>query len=1398
MRLHFQNRTAPTGLIAAFALVLLLIGPGPFPAGSLRSAQAPLTGGTPPASDQVQVAPAFLPTGSVRTIGLLPPATPLAVTVSLARSDPAGLDAQILAEYAPTSPSYHHFLTPLEIADRYGPSAASYDAAVAYFDAFGLRVTPSPDRTMLFLSGTESATARAFDTSFQVYRTADRSFFSHATPARLPAGIPWLGVVGLGNETRITPDLPSPTLVRPLSPPLPPAPCASSSWVTPCSAHVAYNLTTLLASGENGTGWKVGIVDTYDAAETANQLAADYASFVKTFSLPSGNVSYVYPVPNSGNLNQSYTGWAAELALDLEWTRAMAPGASIDMTLAPNSNAALYEAVDWLVAHDAVNVLTMSWGENDVGVFNAFLGPCQSACNASSDGSYQSLHPVLEAAAAEGISLFSASGDCGAADGTGGVSTNYPGSDPYVTGVGGTDLTLTTNGGYGGETGWAGNSSGSSSPGCGNQGGSGGGYSPFPRPTWQSAPGVSPSLTRRGVPDVSILGGSPGAEIVIGGGLSVEGGTSLSSPMWAGIAADADSYYGAPLGFLNPSLYAIARSSSASLAYHDITQGWNGYNAGVGWDPVTGLGSPNAIVLVPLLTSTSVVTSNLTVGLTATPRFGNAPLTVRFHANASGGTGRVSFFDVGFGDGNSTISLGGSASYTFPTPGIFPAIATAFDSQGNSSISQPVTIVVGGGGPLSVALNVTPARPSVGGLVTLRANVTGGSAPYTYTYLFGDGTTLGRSNQSTVTHVYRSAGGYCPIVVVSDGLTPPDGGESSAVALPVGPTATARCATSPALRTLVSASPAALDLPGGFTFTPVTTGGVPPYGVTYTANDPYSTACRCAIFSTTGNHTVRATVSDSLDAVAVATTNVTLYPALSGAFTASPQSGVAPLRVNFTATLSGGHLANASTTRWTFGDGTNATGAAPAHTYLNPGFYVATALSTDGFGGHASAALLIDAYATGTVPSTILTAEISPALFVPVGDPIAYTARAIGSQSPYLLHWSLGANGSAFGTSVSQTYSYDGCGSPTNCPLSIGLGARGSDGRWLNLTIPVFPSQAGNASALTLALSAIPNAGVTPLTVRGRAMVQGMPGASTAWSFGDGAVGSGQYGNHTYLTPGNYTVSATSIDPYGDQLVETRALTVSGIQRYSPVVTGGPNVSSGVGPLSIRFSATASGGAGGPYHYAWTFGDGAIGSGSPVVHVYDDPGSYVANLTATDRLGDPAMLQAPITVYAVTPLTLTISGLPTPAASGTVLPVSVWEWPSCGPNSVPRCTTSLPAVRYVVQDAALPPPTNATAPTASTLPNPAGYANFTIRAPGSPGAYVLYAWANASGFYGNSSAAFTVSGSTGTRPTNSTGGPMVLYGSIAVGAIVVAVAIVVLARRRRPANPPGEDADPTP
>ncbi|HTT25866.1 MAG TPA: protease pro-enzyme activation domain-containing protein, partial [Thermoplasmata archaeon] len=419
-------------LVAALLLLLVLpnlAGPPLRPGGVLPVAPAPA------ASGRIVVAPGFSTPREARDLGALPGTSPIQVLVGLADRDPGGLAARIALSETPGNPLYGHYLTPAELRSEYGPSTATVRAAVAYFDGNGLSATVSADGALLRVSGPSTAVGAAFQTTFDRYAVGSRIVFSHPSPASLPAGVPWTGVLGLGNTTPIRPLVGPGTLIGPVDPSVG---CPSGSPYVPCEVLRAYNGSSFGAGGVNGSGYRVAVVDAYDSAEPQNQLASDLASFETQNGLPHQNVSFVYPVPTSTNLNASAaSGWGTEEALDLEWARGMAPGAAVDMVLAPNASVTLYYAVDWLVAHDTADVISLSWGEPDVGIYDPSAG-CPDQCNATTDGSYTLLHPVLEAAAAEGIGVFAATGDCGAAGGTLTDATDFPSSDPYVTAVGAT------------------------------------------------------------------------------------------------------------------------------------------------------------------------------------------------------------------------------------------------------------------------------------------------------------------------------------------------------------------------------------------------------------------------------------------------------------------------------------------------------------------------------------------------------------------------------------------------------------------------------------------------------------------------------------------------------------------------------------------------------------------------------------------------------------------------------------------------------------------------------------------------------------------------------------------------------------------------------------------------
>ncbi len=1207
-----------------------------------------------PANGPVQVAPGYELSSGVSVVGELPAAAPISVAVGLPSQDPEGLAAFVAAAAVPGTSAYHHFLSAPAAAAQYGASPALVAAVRDYFQGYGLNATASPDGLLVDVSGGAGGAGRAFGTTFDEYVGADgRTFVSHPTPAVLPASLQATGVYGLGNATPLVPDVG-------LSSAVPgPAPEASdctalTAGLSPCQIASVYDIAPLETNGTNGTGYRIAVVDAYSSKEGQSQMTDDLAEFTEEVSIPVGTVNYVYPVPTSTNLNTSglNSGWALEDALDIEWARASAPGATIDMTLSPNAEAGLYEAIDWLVANDAANVISMSWGEPDVGVFNAATTPCSVECNATTDGSYEVLGPVLELGAAEGITFFASSGDCGAADGTSGVSTNFPASDPYVTGVGGTVLTVGTNNTWDGETAWSGNTSGTPSPGCNNEGGSGGGYSPAPEPWWQS--GISDPGHLRGVPDVAMDGDTP-VGIVLDGASAGVYGTSLGTPIWSGIAAIADQAAGQSLGLLNPSLYSILRSSDYASDFHDIVAGNNGYAAGPGWDPVTGVGTPIVAALVPnLVRGGGLPGDGLTANVYASPRSGHAPLTVEVAVNASGGTGTYPLEGVAFGDGTSALWNGTTLSHTYSVDGDYLVQSFAADSSGNLSTSLPVLVAVGGGA-LGVTLTASPNATTVGSPVDFSAAAVGGTPPYSYQYYFGDGAyTL--AVPGPVAHPYAVAGGFCAEVVATDDADPTDAGVSARVSVAVGGAATPNCGDgSTPLSVVPNATGRILDAPAdyGDSLFRVTGGLGAPDGLgpstALVSNDSYIAACGCAIFRHPGNFSVTEWANDTVDGSVSATENITVAPTLDATFAASTLTGFAPLKVYYFSSEKGGYEANANLTEWNFGNGDTATGHSVNTTYEFPGEYLAIGRLSDRGGGNGSEAFLID-----VEPATGLTlgvaATISPALDVPSGGTVRFTATAEGppgATANTQLLWNLGAGHSAYGSPVSETYYVPAGGVGNNTVegevtvMTSYLNPAYSTGFDLPSFFAVEPGGfVPAADALEGAVNVTPSENLVPFPIFGNLTATGPHPISLSWNFGDGSTGTGAAAEHELYAAQGYNVEGLVGDAYGDSASLLTAVSANG-----PLgIAGGPSPGSGPKPLTVTIATAAYGGKGPPYHYDWTFVNGSHSTSSTAHLYFPAVGTYTVHLNVTDRSG--AFTERNFTI---------VVGYPAPYAAAAIL-----------------------------------------------------------------------------------------------------------------------------------------------
>jgi kumamolisin len=292
----------------------------------------------------------------------------------------------------------------------------------------------------------------------------------------------------------------------------------------------------------------------------------------------------VYSISVDGASNSPGNDADTEVVLDIEVVGGICPCSNIYVYFAPNTDQGFYDAIHSAVYSTThpVSVISISWG-----------GPE----NQWDSQTIQAFNALFQEAANKGITVCAASGDSGSSDGEKvGNHVDFPASSPWVLACGGTNLVCpnriysssTTT-----ETVWG------SIP---NDGAAGGGFSTiFTRPSYQNSALNNISSTMRGVPDVcGNADPRSGWIIYINGSYVTVGGTSAVAPMWAAYLANIDFKK-----FLNPVLYNAYVSNSNVV--HDIVKGSEGtYTATGGWDPASGLGSPNGSVLTSDLTNTSV------------------------------------------------------------------------------------------------------------------------------------------------------------------------------------------------------------------------------------------------------------------------------------------------------------------------------------------------------------------------------------------------------------------------------------------------------------------------------------------------------------------------------------------------------------------------------------------------------------------------------------------------------------------------------------------------------------------------------------------------------------------------------------------------------------------------
>jgi kumamolisin len=468
----------------------------------------------------------------------------------------------------PSSAEYGHYLTPARFTGEYGPTKADVAAVSKHLRAAGLTVTSvSGNRQVIDATGSAKAVGAAFGTSLGRYHDSNqgRNFYANDRAPTLPASLAKLvtGVNGLNNHYQRQ-HYAAPTAA-------PRSNASPDGGYTPTDLRTAYDLTTL---GGDGSGVTIGMWE-FDGYKASN-----LSTYSSQYTLSTGTVTT--RSVDGANYDSSPGDGQIEVELDIEMGHAVAPKANQVVYEAPNSDAGEVDMANAVASDNRVSVLSISWGA------------CEPDRTLSEE---QSVDQAFQQMAAEGISVFSASGDDGSRDcsrstsGSGVVAVDFPAADPYVSGTGGTTLHVNSNSTWSSETAWS---------------GSGGGVSTvWAAPSYQNGG----SNGKRTVPDVSSVADPNtgvsvySAECLFPGfcfntWLTV-GGTSDAAPQWAGFAAlynqKAAGAGKAKLGFANPRLYQVGGSSSYGSSFHDITSGSNtDFSAAAGYDKVTGWGTLRA------------------------------------------------------------------------------------------------------------------------------------------------------------------------------------------------------------------------------------------------------------------------------------------------------------------------------------------------------------------------------------------------------------------------------------------------------------------------------------------------------------------------------------------------------------------------------------------------------------------------------------------------------------------------------------------------------------------------------------------------------------------------------------------------------------------------------------
>jgi subtilase family serine protease len=528
----------------------------------------------------------------LQPIGSLISTTNLDLVIGLPLRNKDTLTNLLQQLYDPASVNFHQWLTPEQFTRMFGPTEDSYQTLLSFARSNQLNVVMThSNRALLHVTASVSIIEKMLGVTMRRYHhpTENREFYAPDIEPSLDLRVPILYISGLDNFAipRPNPNLRAIPLDKKGNP-RPNAGSASGGAFRGNDFRAAYAPGTSL----NGTGQTIGILQL-----EGGYFSADIQAYETQAGLPDVPLQNVYLNGYAGqpktDLSQLET---VESPMDIELAIAMAPGVS---------KVVIYGANDDSSCVDLLNEMANpTHGEPLPGQISTSYGIFYN----------DSVYQALEQMAAQGQSFFAYSGDQGAyAD-----NANIPGPLPfppgdytYVTCVGGTELsTLGPGRPWVSETAWS---------------GSGGGPSPwFSIPGWQQGLDMSLNLgttKMRNCPDVAMV--ADNIFVICANGTSmVSGGTSASTPLWAGFTAlinqEAAAFGKPSVGFINPAVYAIGQGPKYTDCFHDIVAGSNAhgvdptkYRAVPGYDLCTGWGTPKGIKLIEALALQTALSAKL-------------------------------------------------------------------------------------------------------------------------------------------------------------------------------------------------------------------------------------------------------------------------------------------------------------------------------------------------------------------------------------------------------------------------------------------------------------------------------------------------------------------------------------------------------------------------------------------------------------------------------------------------------------------------------------------------------------------------------------------------------------------------------------------------------------------